>query len=91
MMSSRTRWPLALLLAAMLGACGGASRAAAQTPHVHGVPRSDSAALAAARPDASRYPWTEADAQFMSAMIGHHAQAIQMARLAPTRASANAV
>jgi uncharacterized protein (DUF305 family) len=84
MMSSRTRAPFAALLAAALAACGGATRTAAQTPHAHGVPRSDSAALAQARPDASRYPWTEADAHFMTAMIGHHAQAIQMARLAPT-------
>lgn len=28
--------------------------------------------------------WTAADAQFMSGMIGHHAQAVMMARWAPT-------
>jgi uncharacterized protein (DUF305 family) len=32
----------------------------------------------------SRYPHTEADVRFMSAMIGHHAQALEMAALAPT-------
>jgi uncharacterized protein (DUF305 family) len=32
----------------------------------------------------SRYPSTEADAQFMSAMIRHHSQAIVMAGWAPT-------
>ena len=91
-MFSRTRAALAAALALALSACGGAARAEAQTtPHVHGVPRSDSAALANARPDSSRYPWTEADAEFMSGMIGHHAQAIQMSRLAPTRAAGNAV
>ena len=31
----------------------------------------------------SRYPHTEADVRFMSAMIGHHAQALAMAALAP--------
>ena len=32
----------------------------------------------------SRYPYTEADVRFMSGMIGHHAQALVMAALAPT-------
>jgi uncharacterized protein (DUF305 family) len=38
----------------------------------------------AAADSARRQSFTEADVHFMSAMIGHHAQAIQMARLAPT-------
>jgi uncharacterized protein (DUF305 family) len=32
----------------------------------------------------ARQPYTEADVHFMSAMIGHHAQAIAMAAMAPT-------
>jgi uncharacterized protein (DUF305 family) len=32
----------------------------------------------------SRYPYTEADVRVMTAMIGHHAQALAMAALAPT-------
>ncbi|MEO5902529.1 MAG: DUF305 domain-containing protein, partial [Gemmatimonadaceae bacterium] len=32
----------------------------------------------------TRYPFTEADARFMSGMIGHHAQAIVMSNMAPT-------
>jgi uncharacterized protein (DUF305 family) len=32
---------------------------------------------------ASRYPYTEADVRFMTGMIGHHAQALSMAALAP--------
>lgn len=36
-----------------------------------------------------RYPWTEADVHFMAGMISHHAQAIQMAHLSPTRAGSN--
>jgi uncharacterized protein (DUF305 family) len=31
----------------------------------------------------SRYPYTEADVRFMAGMIGHHAQALAMAALAP--------
>lgn len=73
-----------LALAAVLLACAAAPSAAqAAGP---GVPRADSAALAAARPDNERYPWTEADARFMTMMIAHHAQAIEMSRLAPERA-----
>ena len=47
--------------------------------------RSDSTAIAKARADSIRYPYTAADVHFMSAMIGHHAQAIVMSRLALTR------
>ena len=44
----------------------------------------DRAAIAKARADSARYPYTVADIQFITKMIGHHAQAIEMARLAPT-------
>lgn len=41
-------------------------------------------ALYAARADSARLRFTEADTRFMTMMIGHHAQAIAMSRLAPT-------
>ncbi len=44
----------------------------------------DSAAAAQARADSARYPYTAADIRFMTAMMGHHAQAITMSRMAPT-------
>jgi uncharacterized protein (DUF305 family) len=53
--------------------------------------QSDSAAVARARADSARYPYTAADVHFMSAMIGHHAQAILIAKWAPTHGASPAV
>jgi uncharacterized protein (DUF305 family) len=78
----------ALLAALTAAACGGAARnapeaipAPTQAVDVHGTH-----AMPAAQPPAFNggHPWTEADVRFMSSMIGHHAQAIVIARLAPT-------
>lgn len=41
-------------------------------------------ALYWARQDSARTAFTEADVRFMTGMIGHHAQALVMSRLAPT-------
>ena len=41
--------------------------------------QSDLAAIARARADSARLPYTAADIHFMAGMIGHHAQAITMA------------
>ncbi len=54
-------------------------------------PASDSVYIAKAREDSARHPYTTADIQFMTNMIGHHAQAIQMARMAPTHDASPAV
>ena len=43
---------------------------------------SDAAAIARARADSARYPYSAADIAFMTKMIGHHGQAIEMSRLA---------
>lgn len=48
-------------------------------------------AIARARADSARLLHTEADVEFMSGMIGHHAQAIAMARLAPTHGAGAAL
>jgi uncharacterized protein (DUF305 family) len=53
--------------------------------------QSNQAAIAKARADSARYPYTAADVQFMSGMISHHAQAITMARWAPTHGASPAV
>jgi uncharacterized protein (DUF305 family) len=49
------------------------------------------AAKAKARADSVRWPYTAADIRFMSTMIHHHAQAIVMAKMAPTHGASDAV
>jgi len=53
--------------------------------------QSDLAAIAKARADSAVRPYTEADVNFMTGMIAHHAQAIVMARWAPTHGASEAV
>ena len=77
--------------AAVLAAAGvlltGTAAAARAQPAAGG----DAAAVARARADSARLPYTVADVRFMTAMIGHHAQAVAMADLAPARAGSAAV
>lgn len=49
------------------------------------------AAMAKARADSVKYPYTTADVDFMAGMIHHHSQAIVMARMAPTHGASAAV
>jgi uncharacterized protein (DUF305 family) len=49
------------------------------------------AAKERARLDSLRYPYTKGDIDFMSGMIHHHAQAIQIAQWAPTHGASAAV
>ena len=51
----------------------------------------DSAGMARARADSMRLPYTAADIRFMSGMVGHHAQAIAMSRMAQPRGASPAV
>ena len=55
------------------------------------TPEAEAAAIAQARADSVRHPYTPADVEFMSHMIHHHAQAIVMARWAPTHGASPAV
>ena len=55
------------------------------------VVHTDSAAIAQARADSLRYPYTDADVRFMTGMVSHHAQAITMSLLAPSRDASPAV
>ncbi len=86
-----TRLPAALLAAATLAACGGAPAARAQTTPAGGHHHPPAQPAAGTLPPGAHHPWTEADVRFMSSMIGHHAQAIEMSRLAPERAGSGSV
>ena len=71
--------------------CSAAPRGATSRPQPAAANESDLAAIAKARADSARYPYTEADIHFMSGMIGHHAQAIKMANWAPTHGASPSV
>jgi uncharacterized protein (DUF305 family) len=81
----RSGWLLAAIFAAAPAA---APRLAAQNT---APSPAEAAAMARARADSARHPWTEADARFMTNMIGHHAQAIVMANLVPTHSTSPAM
>lgn len=75
--------PLAL---AGVAACAGHS----QSGNTAFVPGPEGA-KAKARADSVRWPYTAADIRFMSTMIHHHAQAIVMAKMAPSHGASDAV
>jgi uncharacterized protein (DUF305 family) len=90
-MTQHARTIAAALLAAAMSILGGDGAAAQATaPPQSGTPAPLSAA-AQARADSLRHPYTAADIHFMSAMIGHHAQAIVMAGWAPSHGASPSV
>lgn len=92
MIFARTALASGLLATALAGAaCAGRRAAAGDGAR---IPPDSAAALEAvfrARQDSARTRFTAADVRFVSGMIPHHAQAIVMARLAPTHAAGPAV
>jgi uncharacterized protein (DUF305 family) len=90
--TTKTSGITTLLAALTISACATSHSAMQQqpvTPTPKGQP--DAAYIARARADSVRHPYTDADVEFMSHMIGHHAQAIAMSRLAPTHGASAAV
>ena len=68
----------------MLTACSSASR---ETPAAAPEPTTSSSA----KPGMGRYPFTQADVDFMSHMIAHHAQALVMSGWAPSHGGSPSV
>ena len=81
----------ALLAAVTLSACASATGGTATAPESDAARNAELEALYRARRDSARMLFTEADVRFMQGMIGHHAQALVMARLAPTHGASPAV
>jgi uncharacterized protein (DUF305 family) len=79
--------PAPALLFIALTACSTAARA----PVTSGAEPRPGASAARAQADSVRRTYTAADIEFMTRMIGHHAQAIEMARLAPTHGAGASV
>ena len=85
MITSRGRLAGALVLAAVT-ACS-----ANHANTVPDPPQGEAAAIARARADSIRHPYTQADIDFMTGMISHHAQAIAMAEWADSNDAGGAV
>jgi uncharacterized protein (DUF305 family) len=89
----------ALVAGLAIAACSSGSRQlaprASPSPSPYSGPASDAqgpaAAVARARADSVRHPYTAADVAFMVHMIGHHAQAIVMAGWAPSHGASPSV
>ena len=81
-----------LLPLVTVGAACHAFRSASTAPALSPASaQGESAAIAKARADSIRNPYTAADVHFMQGMIGHHAQAIVMATWAPTHGANSSV
>ena len=77
---------LSLGVALLVAGCAG-SQATRRTDFVGG----QVGATARAKADSAKYPYTQADIDFMSGMIHHHAQAILISKWAPTHEASAAV
>jgi uncharacterized protein (DUF305 family) len=89
---SFSRCHVAGLLAALsLAACSSTRHGAAPPSPQPAGGEAGRSVTARAKADSLRYPYTRADVDFMSHMIDHHAQAIAMARWAPTHGASSSV
>jgi uncharacterized protein (DUF305 family) len=90
---SACRGAAVLVLAATLSvACGSSRRESGAAPTPKPPPNAaELTAIAKARADSNRLVSTEADAKFMTGMIGHHAQAIVMAGWAPSHGASPSI
>ncbi len=93
MQEPRTRaTTIALIGTVVTAACGGAGGPRGETaPGPAATSTAELEAIYRARSDSARLRFTEADVRFMTGMIGHHAQALVMAGLAPTHGASPAI
>jgi uncharacterized protein (DUF305 family) len=75
-----------------VAACSSATATSQQPSVMTPQPVStNAAAIQRAREDSVNRPYTEADVRFMTMMIPHHAQALQMSRWVPTHGASSAI
>ncbi len=77
--------------AAQGGASTTAAPAAASSPASPALSQAEFEAAYRAKADSLRQRYTAADVRFMTNMIGHHAQALEMSRLAPTHGASGTI
>ena len=81
-----------MLSAIVMTACSTATGGrATSSPSAETAVQGNSGGIAQAKADSARHPYTDADVQFMTNMIGHHAQAVVMANWAPTHGASPSV
>ena len=78
---------MALVGCTAIVGCAGSQKSVSTVP----APATVHGDMASAKPDANRFAFTEADVQFMSGMIHHHAQAVAMAKLAAERTESQSI
>ena len=81
----------ALLAAVVIAGCSTATQQSAAHRASPSSPQAELTPAAVARADSGRPAYTAADVAFMTGMIGHHAQAIVMARWAPTHGASESI
>lgn len=91
MTPSRTVGIATLLAAVAMTASIAPPLAAQATSMASASAPGEAAAIARARADSARLPYTRADIDFMSGMIGHHAQAIVISKWAATHGASSSV
>ncbi len=85
----RARRVTGVLVALAATGCGGAARSSMTAPAPASAAELE--AIYRARLDSARLRVSEADVRFFTGMIGHHAQALVMAALAPARAASPSI
>lgn len=85
-MNQATQAVVVLAAGLFFGACSAATSQTTSAPQAAApvTVTTNPAAIERARADSVRYPYTQADVEFMTMMIGHHAQAVKIALWAPT-------
>jgi uncharacterized protein (DUF305 family) len=91
MRAGHCHWSMAFSVCLAVGACSHSQNTASQpAPQATSKHQSGSAGTTG-KPANGQYPYTDADVNFMTGMIGHHSQALVMAGWAPSHGASPTV